>query len=132
MRMTPTQAVKRYCLSCTGGQREDVRNCTDKTCAFWIHRTGKPRVSVRTIRQFCLECTNGSQEYMRNCPSVECLCYPYRMARNPNITRKELTPEQRAMKAEVLLQNRKLVSEKGSKFESFLSGQYLSTREQTP
>ncbi|MFH1147889.1 MAG: hypothetical protein V1736_09310 [Pseudomonadota bacterium] len=112
MSATATQATKRYCLSCTGGQREEVRQCTDRTCPFWIHRTGRPRVSVKTIRTFCLECTNGNRDYVRECPASACLCFPFRMGRNPNITRRELTPEQKARKAEILLENRMMVSEK--------------------
>ncbi|MFH1147466.1 MAG: hypothetical protein V1736_07140 [Pseudomonadota bacterium] len=119
MRMTSTRAVKRYCLSCTGGIREEVRNCTDRTCPFWIHRTGKPRVSVKTIRRFCLECTNSGEEYVRNCPSADCLCYPFRMGRNPNIN---LTSEQKAERAKRMFQNREMAQGKPAKFESSLTG----------
>lgn len=33
-----TNAIQSHCLRCVDWLREEVRNCTDKDCFFWIYR----------------------------------------------------------------------------------------------
>ena len=84
MKLTPTIAVKKFCLECIGKARFEAINCTDISCAFYPHRPRqKGRVSVKAIRKFCLQCTCGDREYVRNCPTTKCLCFPFRMGKSP-------------------------------------------------
>jgi len=103
MRLSPTIAVKKYCLDCVDKVRLEAVNCTDVSCAFYPHRPRqKGRVSVKTIRKFCLQCTSGDREYVRNCPKVKCLCHPFRMGTNPNI---RLSEEERVRRRAKFLEN---------------------------
>lgn len=42
---------------------------------------------IKSIRAFCLECTCGDREWIKECPSVDCYLRPYRMGKNPNISK---------------------------------------------
>lgn len=93
-RKTPLKAVRKYCLSCCGDVKNEVKTCGgDKpimgglypSCPFYNHRLGKNRISVKVIRKHCVEiCCNGSVLAVRECPSTECALYEYRMGTNPN------------------------------------------------
>ena len=83
-KITPTQTVKKYCLHCVGGVREDVVNCTGLSCLFYPYRLGDKRISVKVIRQFCRECSGNDMDSITNCPSTDCYCYPFRMGKNPS------------------------------------------------
>ena len=57
---------------------------------------------LKSIRAKCLECSNGSFAEVRLCPIVDCNLYAFRLGRNPNIKKRELSPEQRKALAERL------------------------------
>lgn len=104
--LTTTSTARKYCLSCVGNSFEEVKNCTDKSCAFYPHRLGRPRVPLWVIRKFCRQCTSNGEEYIRNCPSKDCLCYPYRMGKNPFY---KLTDEDKERRVELLRLSRKKI-----------------------
>ena len=35
---SPRQAIKAFCLECTGWERNEVRRCTGVACPFWLYR----------------------------------------------------------------------------------------------
>ena len=51
---------------------------------------------MKAIRAKCLECSNGSANEVRLCPIPDCPLYEFRLGKNPNIKKRELTEEQRA------------------------------------
>lgn len=62
---------------------------------------------IKAIRAYCLDCSCGSPSEVKGCPrdgkrSALCPLYKYRTGHNPNITRRELTEEQRQEIAERL------------------------------
>lgn len=90
---TPLQAVRKFCIECCGGSKQDVKTCCGDrpimggeypNCPLFPHRGGRKRISVKTIRKHCIICTNNSYDAIRECPSTECPLYPFRMSSNPN------------------------------------------------
>ena len=89
VRRTPKNAVRAYCLHCTGGNRMEVKSCTAndpdyQACPLHPYRMGKGRVSVRVLRKFCLQCMGGSKAFVRECETTDCLIHPYRSGKNPS------------------------------------------------
>lgn len=41
IRLTRSDAIKRYCLDCTGFQPKEVRECPDTKCPLYRYRLGK-------------------------------------------------------------------------------------------
>ena len=40
--LTPMEAVRAYCLECSHGSREDLKECpAAQTCSLWPYRFGK-------------------------------------------------------------------------------------------
>ena len=39
-KQTRKQAIKEFCLGCSGGVRAEVRNCSTTTCPLWPYRMG--------------------------------------------------------------------------------------------
>jgi hypothetical protein len=42
---------------------------------------------IRAIRLFCTECMGWNYSEVEKCPDTLCPLYPYRMRKNPSITR---------------------------------------------
>ena len=38
--LTPIKAIRSYCSDCSYGPK-DIRNCSIKTCSFWLFRLGR-------------------------------------------------------------------------------------------
>ncbi|MFP4071544.1 MAG: hypothetical protein ACLFTB_05805 [Desulfovibrionales bacterium] len=36
----PLRLIRRYCLQCLGGDRHEIRQCSDRTCLLWPYRFG--------------------------------------------------------------------------------------------
>ncbi|WP_417798921.1 hypothetical protein [Terasakiella pusilla] len=64
---------------------------------------------LKAIRQNCIECSGGSKHEVKLCTVEHCPLYPFRLGRNPFMTRK-LSEEQRAANAERLRQYQKNAS----------------------
>jgi hypothetical protein len=130
---TPLKALRRECLDCNKTSNE-VKLCPCKPrrelpgCALWPHRFGRrpdaatlaeyqeaprprspapmsPGSALQDIRVKCLDCSGGSAHEVANCKFTACNLFPFRFGTNPNIERKEYTPEQRAAFAERLARN---------------------------
>ena len=54
-----------------------------------------PKTAIQSIREYCLGCCLESAMEVRLCPDNECPLYPYRLGKNPNIKRREMTEEQK-------------------------------------
>ena len=50
---------------------------------------------LKAIRLKCMECSNYSAYEVKHCPITGCNLYAFRLGRNPNIKKRELSPEQR-------------------------------------
>jgi len=37
-RISPQDAIRKFCNDCVGGIREDITNCTAKQCSLYIYR----------------------------------------------------------------------------------------------
>lgn len=47
----PVRAIRRYCLSCCGGEREEVRTCDARDrCALWSYRFGVLPETYRRVK----------------------------------------------------------------------------------
>jgi len=57
------------------------------TCGTNVHGNIKRLTPIKAIRAKCLDCSAGSQLEVKECIIDDCSLYPYRMGRNPNITR---------------------------------------------
>ena len=43
---SPSKAIRQYCLDCTGGSTETVKNCGIASCPIWPYRFGRiPKAS---------------------------------------------------------------------------------------
>ncbi len=38
---TPMRAIRQKCLECSAGSAKEVRECTVRTCALYVYRSGK-------------------------------------------------------------------------------------------
>jgi hypothetical protein len=54
----------------------------------------KPKTPVQAIRLKCLECSSGNRAEVRLCPMGDCPLYAFRMRRNPNYKRREVSEDQ--------------------------------------
>jgi len=89
VRRTPKNAVRAYCLHCTGGNHMEVKSCTANdpsyhVCPLHPYRMGKGRVSIRVFRKVCLQCMGGNKAFVRKCETDACLIHPYRSGKNPS------------------------------------------------
>lgn len=89
-KLTPGQAVKRFCIECVGSPYK-VKNCggdqmlNGTTCPLYPYRNGRGRPSVKTVRRECMICMNGQRDLIRHCASVKCNLFKFRLGTNPNI-----------------------------------------------
>lgn len=51
---------------------------------------------MQAIRAKCIDCMCGDKAEVKLCVSTGCPLYDFRLGKNPNIKRKELTAEQKA------------------------------------
>lgn len=93
--LPPRKAIRKFCEHCTGGQRDEVRNCTatPDECPFLAFRRGRTLdrsrdpnhlTPVKAIRRHCLICMGGDKTAVRECESTHCFAWPFRQGRNPN------------------------------------------------
>lgn len=90
-KLTPGEAIRKYCLECTGKSYNDITNCELKNCMLYKFRLGKGRPSVKIVNKFCRECMgagfNGSGtvvKLVRDCSSFDCKLHSFRNGKNPN------------------------------------------------
>lgn len=50
---------------------------------------------IKAIRARCLDCCGYNVNEVKLCPDRDCSLYPYKLGKNPNIKRRELTPEEK-------------------------------------
>lgn len=111
-RLTPGETIRAYCIHCTGGSFQAVKDCdaTDPeyhACSFHKYRLGKGRPSVKLIRKFCLQCAGGNRVLVEDCEINDCPCHPFRMGKNPAYEGKGRSAEELR---KILPKNRGLVS----------------------
>ena len=58
-------------------------------------REEKKLTAIKAIRAKCIDCSGGSKQEVQQCVVKDCPLYRYRMGKNPNISRKEMTEEQK-------------------------------------
>jgi len=50
---------------------------------------------IKAIRSNCLECSGDNKKEVKLCQITDCPLYPFRLGKNPNYKRRQLTEEQR-------------------------------------
>lgn len=50
---------------------------------------------IKAIRAFCLECCGESKKAVKECTSNNCSLYAYRLGHNPNISKREMSDDQK-------------------------------------
>lgn len=55
----------------------------------------KKPTAIRAIRKKCLDCSCGSRDEVKKCELVDCSLHPFRLGKNPNITGRPMTEEQK-------------------------------------
>lgn len=60
---------------------------------------------LQAIRAKCLDCMCGNRAEVKLCVCHDCPLFDFRLGKNPNIKRKELTDEQKAAMRDRALQN---------------------------
>lgn len=61
-----------------------------------------PQTAIKAIRAKCLDCSAGSPAEVRACELTHCPLYKFRLGKNPNIGKREMSDEQRAAAADRL------------------------------
>ena len=51
---------------------------------------------MKIIRRKCMDCTYGQSKEIELCPAENCPLWPFRFGKDPYITRRTLTPAQKA------------------------------------
>jgi hypothetical protein len=85
--MGPIRSIRRYCLDCCLGSRNEVDRCPIEDCPLHLYRFGKKPLKLRwrplkAIHLRCLDCADNLQE-IRNCPFPDCFLYHLRSGKNP-------------------------------------------------
>ena len=83
-RLNRRLSIKKYCLECCGGNREEIKNCVSVNCSLYEYRQGEtpktPKLSKsQAIRQRCLNCSGYNRKEVKNCEIKECPLYRYRL-----------------------------------------------------
>ena len=109
-------------VECCGGSANEVRLCSATSCPLWLFRLGRNpdrggarrlagrqvypiertlagASGLKAVRRRCLDCSGGTDAAVRACAFDGCSLHPFRLGRNPNITR---TPERKEADAKRL------------------------------
>ena len=54
------------------------------------------RTPMKAIRAKCIDCTGHERGAVRNCTMADCPLHPFRMGKNTDKVKRELTAEQKA------------------------------------
>lgn len=65
-----------------------------------------PQTAIKAIRAKCLDCSGGSSAEVKACELSHCPLYKFRLGKNPNIGKREMTEEQRQAAADRLARAR--------------------------
>jgi hypothetical protein len=78
--MTPSKAIRAFCLQCMGGSAVFVNACRSKICPLVDYRFGRGqgRIKRKLLRDYCLHCVGGVRTEAVNCTDPDCPFYPYR------------------------------------------------------
>jgi len=49
--------------------------------------TGEKMTPGKAMRAYCLDCCAGSRKEIKLCPSTDCSLYPFRLGKNPYLSR---------------------------------------------
>ena len=118
-KLTPSRAIRQFCLWCMGGRKDFVRSCcngpgADFVCPLFLCRMGRiekgsPRGLLAPIHMMCVACANTPQG-VRECLSdkdceargVEpCSLHSFRFGRSPNYSQE--AREQRRLRAKEMI-----------------------------
>ncbi len=53
-----------------------------------LRALGHPESAAKAIRAKCVDCAGGSETEVRKCVAYDCPLWPYRMGRNPFISKR--------------------------------------------
>ena len=64
--------IRKHCLWCCLGQRDEIKKCSTNDCPIWNYRLGKggnvsPKLLLNSIRAKCIDCGEGKSLDVRNC-----------------------------------------------------------------
>ena len=82
---TPLKSIRKYCLSCMGGNAKEVKLCPSTDCPFYKYRMNKRRPKLKEIRKFCFGCGEDTAQAVKNCKFPDCELYEYRLGKNPKL-----------------------------------------------
>ena len=90
--LTPTKAVRAYCLWCCRENSSETLRCARSICDFWKFRRGKGRIKLKAIRKWCLNCDGEGKLSVRNCQydgeyGEFCPLWIYRLGKRPRSNR---------------------------------------------
>ena len=72
-----------------------------------LHEAAEPITSpLKAIRANCVECMGGQRSLVRECDLRGCPLWPYRLGKNPFITKRNLTAKDRSEIGERLRRGR--------------------------
>lgn len=84
VKLNRRQAIKARCADCSGGIRDEVRDCTRQGCALHHFRTGRgkqsPKARDKAIRDFCGWCVAGQRLEVRRCHLSDCPLHHFRIS----------------------------------------------------
>lgn len=55
----------------------------------------KKPTAIRAIRKKCIDCSGGSRDEVKKCELQDCPLHPFRLGKNPNITGRSMSEEQK-------------------------------------
>jgi len=95
-RLTPLQAVRRFCLDCVCGVSAEVELCPVEGCSLYPFRFGNypanhqgAKTVLKPIRAKCVDCMpeplKRGQVAVRDCERKSCPIHAYRMGTNPSL-----------------------------------------------
>ncbi|WP_243360993.1 restriction endonuclease [Fundidesulfovibrio terrae] len=96
-KLSASESVRKFCVSCMGGSYVLVSECPDTACPLHAYRLGpapeQTRPPVRAIRRQCLACCCGGRDRVRACaasptckePYEPCWLWRYRLGSRPEI-----------------------------------------------
>lgn len=77
------QAIRQYCVACSGNDFQEVRDCELVDCALYRFRTGDGKQDSlelsESIQGFCMWCRDESSDEIFGCENKECPLYSFRI-----------------------------------------------------
>ena len=86
--MSVLKAIRKECLWCCGGQKNEVRLCDSNDCYLHPFRFGRKGISafspLRSVKRNCLSCHEPTAQAVRCCDfKNQCALWDFRNGANP-------------------------------------------------